>query len=218
MSTTRTARGLAAASDGRRTHRALSAAESRFLRAPSAAARAPAPAALRTGSTVSLVERQVEVLREQKTDARAEARRIRRRRARQRRPRRPHPPLHAPPAARAERASPRSARSKPACARTSTPSIPCCCSSAHRVAAQRRARAASCACCRRTTRTSEVLRSAVRHRQAALRPGARFAARVPVRPRGERASARWRSCRWARTARSACSRSAARSATASIRA
>ena len=81
---------------------------------------------MRTGSTVSLVERQVEVLREQKTDAdRSLAEFVAVARANDQLAERIHRftrrLLRAPSRPR------RSPRSKPACAKTSTRSIRCCC-------------------------------------------------------------------------------------------
>ena len=81
----------------------------------------------RGGSTISLVERQVEVLREKHAALEAEAGGVRARGARQRRHGREAPSLHAPAAARSAARQTPSRRSKPACARTSTPSTRCWC-------------------------------------------------------------------------------------------
>ena len=128
---TREARGLAAAeTEEESVARYLQHNPDFFERHQPLLARLRLPHA-RSGSTISLVERQVEVLREKHVGARAEARRVRAAsRAPTTRIADQHAPLHAPPAAR--RLARRGARrtSKPACARTSTRSIPCCCSSA----------------------------------------------------------------------------------------
>ena len=70
----------------------------------------------RSGSTISLVERQVEVLREKHVGARAEARRVRARRARQRRHRRPACTASRAACCAPARATQRCRTSKPACA------------------------------------------------------------------------------------------------------
>ena len=62
-----------------------------------------------------------------------------------------------------------------------------------------------------------LFRDAVQRRQAALRPAARFAARVPVRRAMPARSARSRSCRSAARAASACSPAARTTASASTR-
>ena len=93
------------------------------------------------------------------------------------------PSLHAPPAARAQPGRGASTRSKPACAKTSTPSIPCCCSPRPVAVARRRRGRAFLRKLPADDANIRTLRSAARHRQAALRPDARHAARFPVRPR-----------------------------------
>ena len=125
---TQTARGLAAGqTDEERIERYLSLNPDFFERHQPLLARMRLPH-MRTGSTVSLVERQVEVLREQKTDAdRRLAEFIAVARANDH-ARRTHPSLHAPPAACAKPRSRPSARSKPACVKTSTHFIRCSCS------------------------------------------------------------------------------------------
>jgi uncharacterized protein YigA (DUF484 family) len=123
---TQTARGLAAGqTDEERIERYLRLNPDFFERHQPLLARMRLPH-MRTGSTVSLVERQVEVLREQKTDAdRRLAEFIAVARAND----------QLADASIASRAaccarrtrSPRSPRSKPACAKTSTRFIRCCC-------------------------------------------------------------------------------------------
>ena len=198
---TQTARGLAAGqTDEERIERYLSLNPDFFERHQPLLARMRLPH-MRTGSTVSLVERQVEVLREQKTDA---DRRL----------------AEFIAVARANDSSPTaSIASRAACCARPPPSPRSTSLEAslredfdafHSVlllTAPDRHRSRNVELepflrkLPRRRRQHPLVRSAARHRQAALRPGARHAARFPVRAREPRASARWRWCRWATTAR-----------------
>ncbi len=101
---TQTARGLAAGqTDEERIERYLSLNPDFFERHQPLLARMRLPH-MRTGSTVSLVERQVEVLREQKSDADRPPRRVRRVARANDQLADKHPSLHAPHDARARRA------------------------------------------------------------------------------------------------------------------
>ena len=151
---TQTARGLAAGqTDEERIERYLSLNPDFFERHQPLLARMRLPH-MRTGSTVSLVERQVEVLREQKTDADRRLAEFVARRARQRHTRRTHPSLHAPPAARANRGrGARRARSQPA-RRLRRVSLRAAAHRAHCLAGHGRSSSRSCASSRPTTPTS----------------------------------------------------------------
>jgi hypothetical protein len=133
---TQTARGVAAGqTDEERIERYLSLNPDFFERHQPLLARMRLPH-MRTGSTVSLVERQVEVLREQKTDAdRRLAEFIAVARANDTLAERIHRftrrMLRAPTRSRPSR------RSRPACVKTSTRFTPCCAHRAHRVAEPR---------------------------------------------------------------------------------
>ncbi len=180
--TTQTARGLAAGqTDEERIERYLSLNPDFFERHQPLLARMRLPH-MRTGSTVSLVERQVEVLREQKTDAdRRLAEFIAVARAND----------SSPTASIASRAgccarrtrSPRST-SLEASLREDFDAFHSVLLLTAPIESLRNGELRAVPARRRGRRREHPhLRSAARHRQAALRPGARHAARLPLRTR-----------------------------------
>src|SRR5215472_9868126 len=158
----------------------LPAAQSRFLRAPSGGARPPqAPARARRRRHLARRAPDRGAAREAPRH-RGQARRAGAHRARQRCDRRPAAPLHA--AAAAGGAAPGSDRAHRGGAARGFRRVPFGAGTDRR--ARRSPRAALRAHRGAGRSESQILREPVRERQAALRPGARLAARVPVRSRG----------------------------------